>query len=465
MSSYRKHQHVAPRNPSPKRITAPATARLSSVLSSEHDTTAPEASTSPPADGAFLSSISNSISTPSQQAPENAAAQGDPANPPPPPIPAQHPARHSPITPPRTSSANSPRRNRASSNRNRQFIAGALGEAPREDDENEKPPPPYTATVDASPSSSETSDPPSSAPSNGATDRNDDVRGEVSSGNAWASSPYLLPPKPTLLPPPGRQPSSDFRRSLFRSRRGGLWRLLFLLLLLLLLLGLGLGLGLGLTIGKRKHNETNTSPGSAGDDTAPPFPIGNWTIPVVLQTQNSACSSRPETFTCFPYTTYSDSPSRSAFTFLWTITSTSPSSPNNDTLSITANANTFALTFGPTPLQHLDVGSANERFAFEVPVPKDVQPSVSLGSGERDMCRFPTATLKGALYVHGNGTGVGSGDGGTGPEIWPGTTWISHESSQGLQCTDANSGAVIPVAPGAGLCECGWVTGNGTATP
>ena len=78
------------------------------------------------------------------------------------------------------------------------------------------------------------------------------------------------------------------------------------------------------------------------------------------------------TWTCYPYTTYYDSPAKSLATFTWTI-SGSPSA-----YKVSSTSNPFSLSFKNAPLTLLDEGLFNERYRFQISTTKTVSPATNL---------------------------------------------------------------------------------------
>ena len=240
------------------------------------------------------------------------------------------------------------------------------------------------------------------------------------------------------------------------SRRGGWWRLLLILVVALVVIpGLVLGLALGLTKGKHHHSSSSTATNST-----PPFPAGSWNFAVVLDTVTTACTPNSATWACFPYNTYAQNPSASHLVFNWIITSTSATA-----FTIMSTPNTFSLDFPATPLTLLDANTPNQRWSFNLPLPKQLKPNMPLGGdGITDICYFNQSTLTGVLYENvpagANLTNVGV------PIDWPGTAWVAQTSPNAPICERTTDGSQVPlagVAPG-GDCTCAWETFNVTSS-
>ncbi|KAL8775999.1 MAG: hypothetical protein Q9213_008414 [Squamulea squamosa] len=186
---------------------------------------------------------------------------------------------------------------------------------------------------------------------------------------------------------------ADVRNNKHIARRGG-WRRIFLILLILLTIIVGLAVGLAIGL-RKKENTTPISPhqpSSPSTTTSPPapFPAGSYTLTTYLSTVLTSCASRPQDWSCYPYHTYSQSPTEALANFTWTITSSSPS--NND-FTISSTSNPWSVNFDTTPLMKLDAGTEEERWRFETTLDKITIPSIGMN------CYFNDTTLEGNLYT------------------------------------------------------------------
>lgn len=128
-----------------------------------------------------------------------------------------------------------------------------------------------------------------------------------------------------------------------------------------------------------------------------PFPIGSYSLNTFLDTVSTNCTSNPATWRCYPYTTYSSSPTAALATFNWIITASTTSSGN---YTISSTDNPFAINFGNASLRLLDANAATERYHFRVPITKLVVPSVAITSDNTmATCFFNGTIFEANLYT------------------------------------------------------------------
>ncbi|TPX17156.1 uncharacterized protein E0L32_003274 [Thyridium curvatum] len=158
--------------------------------------------------------------------------------------------------------------------------------------------------------------------------------------------------------PPPRAPSKT--EEWFR-RRGGWYRVgLLAFLIVALVVGLGAGLGIGL---RKKNQHSSTTPPSSSSPQPALFPSGSYSFTAALVNTSTACSSDPQAFACYPYSTYSPSdPASSAATFHWVIAQL-----NSFTYAVSSSASPFAPSFANVTMALLDGNQHAERLAFEFP--------------------------------------------------------------------------------------------------
>ncbi|KAL8774084.1 MAG: hypothetical protein Q9209_001192 [Squamulea sp. 1 TL-2023] len=185
---------------------------------------------------------------------------------------------------------------------------------------------------------------------------------------------------------------ADVRNNKHIARRGG-WRRIFLILLILLTIIVGLTVGLAIGL----RNKENTTPISSHQPSSPsttpspaPFPAGSYTLTTYLSTVQTNCASRPQDWSCYPYHTYSQSPTEALANFTWIITS---SSPSHNEFTISSTSNPWSVNFASTPLTKLDAGTGDERWRFETTFDKTTFPSIGVN------CYFNETTLEGNLYT------------------------------------------------------------------
>lgn len=199
-----------------------------------------------------------------------------------------------------------------------------------------------------------------------------------------------------------RDPLAELRNRPAVARRGGWKRLLIFIILglAILAIALGVGLGVGLT---RNHNSSN-SPSSEGSSSQPStenqtFPAGQYSITTYLDTVSTACTNISSTFRCYPYSTYSSSPTSSIATFNWIITGSGTS------YNVSSADNPFSITFSNQSLTLVDAGTATERYTFSMPMNKLVIPGTPITTDNMQaQCYFNGTLLNASLYTRMNGT-------------------------------------------------------------
>ncbi|KAF2196126.1 hypothetical protein GQ43DRAFT_499736, partial [Delitschia confertaspora ATCC 74209] len=120
------------------------------------------------------------------------------------------------------------------------------------------------------------------------------------------------------------------------------------------------------------------------------FPLGSYSLTTFLDTVQTNCTSNPSTWSCFPYTIYNTSPSKSLTTFNWVISASS----DNTKYSISSTENPFDIIFEDVPLELLDQGKDTERYRFQTRLDKTVDPD-----DEAMECSYSGTTFQGTLYT------------------------------------------------------------------
>ncbi|CAL8583476.1 hypothetical protein XPA_009100 [Xanthoria parietina] len=185
---------------------------------------------------------------------------------------------------------------------------------------------------------------------------------------------------------------SDVRNNKHIARRGG-WRRICLILLILLTLIVGLAVGL--SIGLRKNRSTtpvsSTQPADLPSTSPSPaaFPAGSYTLTTYLSTVRTDCVSQAADWTCYPYHTYTESPSEAVANFTWVITSSSPSS-----FAISSTSNPWSVEFPSTPLEKIKADTPEEHYHFTTTFDK-----TSIPSGGGIQCQYNDTLLEGFLYT------------------------------------------------------------------
>ncbi|KAK3394432.1 hypothetical protein B0H63DRAFT_45573 [Podospora didyma] len=189
---------------------------------------------------------------------------------------------------------------------------------------------------------------------------------------------------------PDRQ--SETRRGSIRdhewvAKRGGWYRLV---VGTIVVVGLVVGLSVGLTIGLRKRNESPLPPPLPTEF----FPAGSYAFTAALTNLSSACTTDPNSWTCYPFALYDPAlPSRSAATFYWIIEPVS-----NSEYVISSSANPFAPSFSTVPLSLLDGNQYAERFTFKFSLDKADMVAVP-GSADEITCWFNSTLVSATIWT------------------------------------------------------------------
>ncbi|KAH8682462.1 hypothetical protein BX600DRAFT_492499 [Xylariales sp. PMI_506] len=300
----------------------------------------------------------------------------------------------------------------------------------------------------------------------------------------------------TLASAPTASPSLEEREDIqpsWRARKGGWCRLA-----LLVLLPIVSHWGYTRTLGKHESFEYRSSEKNkkkiareflrypSPPATSPPssnltFPAGSYTFTTALANVSTACTSNPDTFRCYPYSTYSAAPAASTAQFFWTIApangeeaaaAASSSSSSSSSYAITASNNPFVPQFSNVPLAFLDRGQPTERMTFNFTMNAAVIPAAPLdASGVAATCYFNgtvmsatiwtrlAATFPAANLTFGSAVGAGAPASSSFAD-WPYAVEIAQVASAGLgvpDCRSAADGSALgsfALAPGSGDCEC-----------
>ena len=106
-----------------------------------------------------------------------------------------------------------------------------------------------------------------------------------------------------------------------------------------------------------------------------------------LQTSQSDCSSQAQDWSCYPYHTYTQSPSQAMSNFTWVITK------SDNGFSVSSTNNPWSINFDETPLIMVEPGTDNERYQFNTSLNKITVPSIGVN------CFFNDTNLEGNLYT------------------------------------------------------------------
>ncbi|MCJ1339284.1 hypothetical protein MMC09_004573 [Bachmanniomyces sp. S44760] len=191
---------------------------------------------------------------------------------------------------------------------------------------------------------------------------------------------------------------ADVRSNKYIARRGG-WRKL--LIIALLVLAVAIALIVGLVVGLR-HKDSSKPQSSSANSSTPDtsFPVGTYALDTFLDTVSTNCTSNPDTWRCYPYTTYSSSPSLAMATFNWIITPANASGPSTDNFTISSTNNPFAIYFSNLSMTLLDANTSTERYTFSFSSDKTVVPSAAITTdNSQSSCNFNSTIFSASLYT------------------------------------------------------------------
>ncbi|PSN67091.1 hypothetical protein BS50DRAFT_381727 [Corynespora cassiicola Philippines] len=135
---------------------------------------------------------------------------------------------------------------------------------------------------------------------------------------------------------------------------------------------------------------TGTATNTVASSLPSNFPQGSYSMVTFLDTVQTNCTSNPSTWTCYPYTEYNTSPSKSVATFNWIIGTL------NGKLTITSTDNPFDISFKNADLELLDEGKSTERYRFQISSTKTVTADID---GKSADCDFQYTSTQAYLYT------------------------------------------------------------------
>jgi len=189
------------------------------------------------------------------------------------------------------------------------------------------------------------------------------------------------------------------------AKRGGFKTLaLFILLALLCIVAVVVGVVIGLRNHKKSTNNSSGGPdgGASGNLPNPngpsnaTFPAGSYSIDTVLSTVSANCTSNAATWRCFPFSTYAESPAKSATNFDWIITP----DPKSSNYLISTTPNVFAVLFTNISLSLMNATQDTEHYYFQTTMQKATIPNSPLTpTNSVSMCYFNQTNFQGYLYT------------------------------------------------------------------
>lgn len=191
-------------------------------------------------------------------------------------------------------------------------------------------------------------------------------------------------------------------------------------------LALAVGLGIGLTRGKH-HSATSNTPAAAGNGTnaTAKFPVGKWQFKTYLQNITTACTSNPNTWSCTPSSTWSQSGEISSAEFDWII----GADPHNATqYLISSTASPILISFTNLTLAVHDPDTQGERYTFAMTLNKQTWPKGNIVPSVTNTttCFFNATTFTATLFAHQNKTYPVSGTQAGTFAQWPGSVTVQQ---------------------------------------
>ncbi|KAF2713558.1 hypothetical protein K504DRAFT_498365 [Pleomassaria siparia CBS 279.74] len=272
------------------------------------------------------------------------------------------------------------------------------------------------------------------------------------------------------------------------AKRGGWKRFIAIILVLLaIIIALAVGLAVGLKKkGSSSNNDKSSSSQAAGaaeSNTSSPnnptatasptvqtlspsalpsnFPVGSYSFVTFLDTIYTNCTSLASTWTCYPYTIYNTSPSKSIATFNWII------SGSGSNLKISSTENPFSISFQGLDLTLKHEGQDDEGYYFQLQTVKTVSPSSSITDDDAAVeCDYNDSTLTGWLYtkMQKGYPDASRGDGTGNPSFptWPFAVKVEQTAAGGEgvpSCHKTSSPQsvltnVVEAQDGGALCSC-----------
>lgn len=269
---------------------------------------------------------------------------------------------------------------------------------------------------------------------------------------------------PALVEKPERKPPGYVREQI--DKRGG-WKRFYLIVAIILIFLIAVGVGSGIGLAKQRKKKEAESDDEIKTD--PSFPIGLWRFNTVLLDVNTDCTSNSDTFRCYPFSTFSESPSNSNATFDWII---SASEDDENEYQIRSTNNPFSYSFGNTTLTYFrDVDEEGDHYSFSTMVDMTVTPVVPLNTTEgvavNAVCNYQ-AELTASLYtwrrqlLPGNDAVPDQN-----PRLWPFASDIVLRVASGKnvpECVGARNGDALAGdfwKPAGSWCSC-WYTNTVT---
>jgi len=189
------------------------------------------------------------------------------------------------------------------------------------------------------------------------------------------------------------------------------------------------------------------------------FPAGQYRIQTVLSSVSTNCTSNPSIWTCYPYTTYSDSQTESLAYFDWII---SPSSFSESNYSISTTDNPLTIMFSNITLTLMNRGNDDELYAFDIPLAKITRPVTPITtSNVAAACTFSNSMLKAELYTKMPKTlNDTESVGGIRTNRWPYKVRIEQIAASDAgnpKCVDLSGNSLGDFSAQGGECGCDYV--------
>jgi len=131
------------------------------------------------------------------------------------------------------------------------------------------------------------------------------------------------------------------------------------------------------------------------------FPVGEWNVPVFLDTKQDDCVTLEKSWECYPYVDYNTAPKKSLAIFNFRISRNNQNASRiNIYLSDTDGLYGLDDDLKFESVELVDEGNENERYAFQTQFNKQATPE----SDKSGLCAFQGTSFQGFLYTTGNRT-------------------------------------------------------------
>lgn len=191
------------------------------------------------------------------------------------------------------------------------------------------------------------------------------------------------------------------------------------------------------------------------------FPAGDYSIQTFLSSTSSDCTSNAATWRCYPYTTYTDSPTDSLTTLDWKIRAFQSNPASSPVYTVSSTNNPFSVIFSNITLITRDANTINERYVFNITMNKPVIPLTMLTSANVfTTCYYNTTNFQATLFTK-TSKSLPANSTVAAYQTWPYAVafeQIALSGSQTPQCLDASGNTVgsFAVSTAGKTCSCNY---------